>query len=283
MFSLRNRRFHSNPALLYIQMFSKVFFFFYQKKLQNMGDKFVLLKQKNHPNIIPTYNDLINKSTEQILELYAKSKMALIFNGPYFSEPIQANTIPLIAYPELALTERPTEYSTAPYYLSFEELQYQKQLALFVKPEVEEFEIPLFKIVFNLDDVKTGKDILKLIDDNFDLPHSNGSTTSFWPSDTAQNIFQKARNENIKFCCQLEEKSLKLIKKRVDILKEINDTEYRYIEDLSVILDIYQPFLAKSSSFNASEMNTIFKDIPTIRNFHRNFSENIKEREQKYE
>lgn len=92
--------------------------------------------------------------------------------------------------------------------------------------------------------------------------HSNPSTKSFDLTDSAKSIISKARTTNILFSFKLSESSYKLIKKRISVLQEVQETEQNYLHDIHILIEFWEPAIRHLRLFNESELTQIFKDFP---------------------
>lgn len=109
------------------------------------------------------------------------------------------------------------------------------------------------------------------------MVHLNSSTKSFDLTDSAKSIISKARTTNILFSFKLSESSYKLIKKRISVLQEVQETEQNYLHDIHILIEFWEPAIRQLRLFNESELAQIFKDFPTIYKCHLFFLHTLKE------
>lgn len=249
-----------------------------------MGN-FVLFREYQKSNIVKKAEELKGKTAGEILQMFQHEDLVLFVTTPFYSEPIDKSAIPLQLYPEVVLSSKPHEKEDLHLeeelpnaYFSFKELTFPHQISLFVCSDVQEVQIPPFEVIIDLESVYDGNDIFELIDHSFTMKHSDPSTTSFTLKESASTIIARAKTENILFHFNLSESSHKLIKKRISILQEMQETEKNYIHDIQMLIDFWEPNVRQLRIFNESELSQIFKDFPTIYKCHQSFLESLKQR-----
>lgn len=246
--------------------------------------KFVLFREAQQSNIVKKAKEVEGKSAEQILEMFQHQNLILFVTTPYFSEPIDKYSNPLHLYPEVIFSSKHKTINENIYegdlpssYFCFKELTFPHQISLFIYSKVRDAQIPPFEVIIDLDSVFNGKDIFQLIDHSFTMDHLKPSTKSFSHNDSAESIIKKARTENIVFHFQLADSSYKIIKKRVSVLQEIQETEQNYLNDIKLLIEFWEPTIRQLRLFNESELTQIFKDFPTIHKCHLFFLQVLKE------
>ncbi|OHT08364.1 hypothetical protein TRFO_23204 [Tritrichomonas foetus] len=248
---------------------------------------FICLTRSHKQNKILSRKEIDGKTSKQIIELCKENENSsdensyLYYTSPQFSEWIPNDKQPLALYPNLCLNKRPANYEHPHHYLSVH--NDNSFFYLFVNIKASNYAVvPPFKVKFDYKNYKTGKDIFDHIDSSFDLEHTNGSTTSFSLSDSAETIFQKAHSQNIEFHCTFTDKAIKLMDHRSRILVEIRSTEKTYIADLITINQYWEPKLQSTNFLTNNESEQIFRDIPGILNCHTMFFQSLEERKTIY-
>lgn len=224
-------------------------------------------------------SEVDNHTAQEVLSLFLPEcdDRVLALQTPFVKKALNNDSLPLAECDQLKVTQRFSLFERPPYFLT--SLAKDQENLIFYKLKVQstpEFPIPEF--FMPIDPVKSKDlahvEIIEEITQVFTLPFTDGKLF-FGEESLSEKSFgqiaERAEHENITFQCTLTDKAISKIKFRTNLLKEIESTEKTYIGDLQKLIDFWKVECTNRKLFNESEIDQIFKDIPSIINCQQTF------------
>ena len=210
----------------------------------------------------------------------------LFIKTPNFMKRIKSEEIPLDIYPKLILSERKGMYHISPYMLTFMPRSYENFEFISISPKCKTLnDLPNHYIKINIDKDE-GLDLdgfIKLVVEQFSFNFVN-PTLAFGDEIIDRNTFSsvrdfiaRAENEEVVLNFEADEEMTKIVKKRINIVREIVATEEKYISDLKTLIEFWLPKLQSSGKIEKEDLDTIFKNLPPVFGCHSSFYDDIKD------
>lgn len=244
--------------------------------------KYVCFYVQGQPNSVFEADIIKGKTSTQLAEITDSKNKILFIKTPRFIKELPYNCEPLNLFPELLLSERPDGYVDAPYMLMFVEKSEAKFIKIKVTPDTEQIKVPPFyaTIDTSLISEMNAFELLEIITKEVGLPISEQSLViNEIPVDmnqSASTVIEKAQHFDLILKFTPTPEFITKSKKRVNIVREIIETEQTYLKDLNTIANFWQTNCATKIKMEQSDLDQIFKNIGPILNCHTTFLEDLK-------
>lgn len=258
----------------------------------NRSEYFLLLHQRlmsfcivngTEPNIILSASANQDKTIDQIMKDIKVVDSVLAIRTPYYTEVLQDGDIPLTKYPSIIYKENIPAYPPPEFYLKVLPKSEINNIWIEVKVQTQlKDEIPTMPVPFNKKELKKQSvaDILMCCKAAFgyECTEANLMVDGVLANinDSAEPLIEKSRTEHIVFNCVVAEPGRKKITIRGHLVYEIIHTEETYLNDLGVLIDYFEPKFREKKIFDDNDIHSLFRDIVSIRQVHKEFYEQLK-------
>ena len=228
--------------------------------------------------------DFVSATAEQLGSvLGVKEGEVLFIRTPKFKQILPGAVVPLQEFPQLATSSKFVNFERPEFYLFARPVSETFILSIAVTVENSgPTAIPPFFVDFNTKEFenKGGADVEKKVLSEFGLP-VNSASVYFKGKDVKQcgvaaDMIYEAKETGFVMKVECTDEAMSQMKKRTYIVQEIITTEENYVNDLHLILDVWQARILKSGIMKAEASNIVFKDIPAIHVAQNAFLQDLK-------
>lgn len=228
------------------------------------------------PRSVLKREEIEGKVVEQIGQLLKLEGDILCIETGSFWEPLPPECNPLQEYPELA-HDAPADALACPeVHLKLVPRDNQDKFGRFFRIQVADLDLrfPKLPVVFTRSEAAemTLADVLARAAQSFEY-QTVSSKLLFGDEEVSQgdvkDILERAKTQQITFQCQVDDKSKKKIMHRVHLANEMKDSEEKFIHDLTILNEYWEPAFRANLKLTEVQYKSIFRDIVPILKVHK--------------
>lgn len=252
-----------------------------------MAPKYICICFEDSPNKIYDDSRYKNCTVQKLIsKKILEDKFTTFIHKPNFMIALAVTEVPLKTYPELLLTQKPTQYKRPDYYLYQTKNLSDDTIILYIgvrsNTNYDVLRIPFhFKIhelnVLTIGDMK--KRVLNLIGNDGEIVGFKADEIDVFDDDEYMSNYIDFENpKTLVLEIVFSNKFISKIQLRENLINEIRTTEEKFKNDLKLIEDSQAQFKQKNL-LSDSEYNLIFHEISFIKKNHSNFFKRLTQEE----
>lgn len=219
---------------------------------------------------------LENKTASEIGPIINCKSEQIAIHTPLFIRRLESDSTPINNYPDLLVQTDYKKYNRPNTFLL--ELDPKFNGMTFINVRVDTTEpFPSIYVPFNNNLANASStDLIQQIEKTFgyetispELFIGSKSCEQMKASEIFNEIFSNQQQLTIK--CQLNDRIMKCVRMRKNILEEVISTEKTYISDLTTIIEFWKVKLEENKMLTQEESLQIFKDFPIILAYQQTF------------
>lgn len=227
--------------------------------------------------------DLSNDTNKTVAAIKSDLKLdaPLWIKSPYFMRVLEDSAIPAKLFPKLVLSDRPDVYSRPEWYIFVNPNMRIDTWIVYAKISAQNDPVlPLYPLRFDNDStIDTLFEQVKSCKGFEITPHElifDDAVQSKRPN--CDIIFDGTKPHTITLKCEIPQSTQKRINMRINIISEIIETEKTYVGEIDKITSFWKPNLVSCKMLNESEEQLLFKDFPSIYDYHSRFLSVLQEK-----
>ena len=236
------------------------------------------------PHEVLKKEDIEGKVVKQISQFLKLDDNILSIETASFSEPLDPECNLLEEYPELVYNDPLEAFSYPEVHLKLIPKENQNQFVRFFLIKCLDMDVtfPKLPVTFNRDNIAEMKidDILQLATKSFEY-QTTSCKLLFGDEEIKEGdvkeILEKAKTQPITFQCQVDDKSKKKIMHRIHLANEMKDSEEKFIHDLTILNEYWEPAFRANLKLSEVQYKSIFRDIMPILKIHKQLLELMKQ------